>query len=148
MPNEAFWLKSNEYERCLKLESSSSNYIIGTNCTAWPTADMLWLRINTINIQLMNVKTLKCIVRSRRNGGKITINTCRNSIANWQKIQCTHDRDGMKIRWNVGRKQRYLRLPNSAADGDAYAISSSNGNQRWRSKQGTTCITSTAYKGI
>jgi hypothetical protein len=96
----------------------------------------------------MNVKTLKCIVRSRRNGGKITINTCRNSIANWQKIQCTHDRDGMKIRWNVGRKQRYLRLPNSAADGDAYAISSSNGNQRWRSKQGTTCITSTAYKGI
>jgi hypothetical protein len=109
---------------------------------------LLWIRTNTRNKQLMNVKTLKCMTRSGNDRGKVTLNQCRKANTNWQKIECTHNRDGMKIRWNVGRNQRYLRLPNSAADGDAYAISSSNGNQRWRSKQGTTCITSTAYKGI
>ncbi|CAB4019591.1 Hypothetical predicted protein [Paramuricea clavata] len=147
VPNVAFWLKNNEYDKCLKLESSSSNYIIGTNCTAWPTVDMLWIQINANNKRLMNVKTLKCMKRSTNNK-KVTINQCEKANTNWQRIRCTDNRDGMEIRWNVGSKRRYLRLPNSAADGDANAISSSsNGNQRWRSKQGTTCIKSTAYKG-
>jgi hypothetical protein len=149
VPDEAFWLKNKESEKCLKLvEDDSRTYVIGTNCTASPSLDLLWIRANTRNKQLMNVKTLKCMRRRREDGDNVTISACKKTSASWQRIQCISlDPVGIfKIRWNVWKNKtkqppRFLHLQ----DSNAYAIALKSGNQQWSSAKNPCNITD--YKG-
>lgn len=144
MPDEAFWLKNKESKKCLKLVEDDSGNIIGTNCTASSSLDLLWIRANTINKQLMNVKTLKCMRRRRDDGNKVTIDLCKKTNANWQRIHCILDGVGIfKIRWNVWKQPpRFLHLQ----DSNAYAIALESGNQQWSSAK--TLCNITDYKGV
>ena len=161
VPNEAFSLKNIEHEKCLKLESNSNKYIIGTNCTSSPNPDMLWIWMWTVwgNKRLINVKTLQCMRRNTNDKDKVVIVQCKRANAGWQNIRCTEKRSRMEIKWNIREKNkrniwknkppRFLYLPT----GDLHAISFTEGNQAWSrdlrsSSKQSSCDAITAYNGI
>ena len=103
-PEEAFWLRN--LNNCLKLESSSDNFIIGTSCPTSPTLDMLWIWITAGNKQLIiNVKTLTCM-ESQRNNEKVKMKQCEKT-SRLQKLRCTEHHNEeiieMKIKWGTSR---------------------------------------------
>lgn len=142
-------LKNNKYDRCLKLEGGPRNFIIGSNCTKRPPPDMSWIRIPTVNEQFMNIETLTCLGRNRTNGDKVTLWQCRNTNANWQKIECSKNQTGIKIAWKVYRMTNFLhRRFLYLQRGDEYAISSTKGSDQLWNNSKTYCKTSSSYKGI
>ena len=120
------------------LESSSSNFVIGTPCPESPTLEMRWIWTTTENKQLLlNVKTLKCM-QNRGRWKKVEMKQCKKT-SDSQKIECTKSNNGkMEIKWKynlfLDLKSPYvystLRWPHPL----------------WRSEK-TSCETSTAYKG-
>ena len=156
MPDEAFWLK-NKQDKCLQLGSISSSYIIGKICTVPPTLDMLWIR-TTVNKQLMNVKTLRCMTINEQNGRKISLELCWSDDEDEQNTNCTQHKNGMKIGWwyyecfppmseYCVRVLGVLHLPSFTEHESAYAIYTLMGNQRWKGNQ-TSCIATTTYEGM
>ena len=144
-PEEAFWLRNlNNY--CLKLESSSDNFIIGTSCPTSPTLDMLWIWTTAGKKQLiMNVKTLTCMER-QGNNEKVKMKQCKKT-SRLQKLQCTkdyHEYYGNEetiettIKWGTWL---FLHLISR----EKY-VKSINRVQLWNNED-TSCETSTAYKG-
>ena len=97
----------------------------------------------------MNAKTLKCMRRDMKDGFNVTLSLCRNTVSGRRQIQteCTENERGMQIWWSVDKVKRFLHLPNSTEANTPYAISSSKGDQRWRSNQ-TSCTKITSYNGI
>ena len=150
VPNEAFSLY-NENGTCLQIKRNTSSQvlIIGKKCTESPSLDMLWIRIPTLNEELMNVKILKCMRSNSNDGGKVDLRICRNDqLRKRRQINCTQNGNGMRIWWQIGNNDReqFLHLPNSVKNGSAYAISSSTDIQFWSGNK-TTCATRTTYKG-
>ena len=123
------------YNECLKLNSTSNNQVIGTNCSS-PTIDMFWIWTSTANKQLMNVKNLKCM---QRTGNAVTIKQC-NTKQNKQEMQCTEYGKGMKIGWTTG----FLHLNQSKSRVEIR----DSVPQQWSGKKQTPCETSRAYNGI
>ena len=94
--------------------------------------------------RLINVKTLRCLERKKRNGKKVIMKQCRMN-SNLQNLLCTNESGGMKIGWH---EEHFLHFERFAEE--TYAVSQKLKQQQpqlWGSKE-TSCKTSKDYKGM
>ena len=157
VPETTFKLQNSKHNQCLKTESPTGKFIIGTNCES-STHDMQWMWINSAkNKQLMNMRTLKCMKEAGSDGGNITMTQCQNTPGS-REIVCNDLRSSRqsRIRWQTCRSGfclnwRYLLLSDTLSWGLRYAISKWafwSERQSWNTKSQSVCGISTDYQGI
>ena len=138
MPDKGFLLQNQNLSKCLKLVENDK--IIGTGCTSPTPPDMLWIWTNTTERLLMNVKTLECMERQSFDNGKVLLEPCTVTIL-WQRMTCTKEQYGIKIRW------KEVRDPFLHLDNNFDVINKVNGNQLWNSNERNLCGANITYAG-
>ena len=153
MPVTTFQLHNGKHNQCLKAESPTGKFIIGTNCES-STHDMQWMWTNSTK-QLMNLRTLKCMKELLPDGGNITMTQCQNTPGS-REIVC-NDLRSSQIGWHscspwrCGLNWRFLQLSDTLSWGLRYAISKwalLKERQSWNTKSQSVCRISTDYQGI
>ena len=134
MSRQAFWLKNNRNNLCLKSDAT------GADCKKLPTLDMLWVWTNQ-NKHLMNVKTLKCMQRQKEK--RVIMKQCEKN--DFQTVWCKMENSNLQIGWQKWFGKWYLHF--SKRRGKTYATSKLNAPSSW-SSNGNSCKTSKNYKGI